>query len=116
MGLVESGISIREVTMAKTFVSRNGKPLFGSAKEFDRWNNLPYGRWTCASGRIVLFNRFYEPIWDKQPGGDWTPANPAEWVTEAGSQEWFYDDATPEAQKRRLAQAVLDEAKVPVSA
>ena len=27
----------------------------------------PYGRWTCADGRQVLFNRGYNPIWSWRP-------------------------------------------------
>jgi len=31
-----------------------------------RW--LPYGMWTCADGRQVLFNRGYRAIWERLPG------------------------------------------------
>lgn len=90
------------------FVSRNGKPLFGDADEFQRWNDLPYGMWSCESGRVVLFNRFYEPIIHKL-GSDctWVPADASEWVTEAGDQVWFYGDEDSEAQKRQKAHAAL---------
>jgi hypothetical protein len=35
--------------------------------------NLPsdmrlYGKWRCADGREVLFNRGYTPIWQRYPG------------------------------------------------
>jgi hypothetical protein len=26
---------------------------------------LPYGLWTCPDNRSVLFNRYYEPIWER---------------------------------------------------
>ena len=28
---------------------------------------LPYGRWRCADGREVLFNRGYTPLWPPLP-------------------------------------------------
>jgi hypothetical protein len=30
---------------------------------------LPYGMWTCADGREVLFNRNYDPIWGRRGKG-----------------------------------------------
>jgi hypothetical protein len=39
--------------------------------QFERWRFwCPYGCWTCADGREVLFNRTYHPIYEryaKQP-------------------------------------------------
>src|ERR1019366_697539 len=29
---------------------------------------MPFGKWTCADGREVLFNRNYKPIWQRYPG------------------------------------------------
>src|SRR5262249_58294574 len=52
---------------------------------------LPYGIWTCADGRQVLFNRFYDPIWSRYPGQPATAADPNEWV-HWQEQEWFFDD------------------------
>jgi hypothetical protein len=52
---------------------------------------LPYGLWTCADGREVLFNRAYEPIWERIHNGPATAADPMErvaWV----KQEWFYKE------------------------
>jgi hypothetical protein len=54
--------------------------------------DLPYGKWTCADGREVLFNRMYKPIWQRFNGVT-TPANPAEWV-KFTQQDWFYNDST----------------------
>jgi len=39
---------------------------------------LPYGCWTCADGREVLFNRHYQPIWQRHHGVV-TPAR-SQWV------------------------------------
>jgi hypothetical protein len=30
---------------------------------------LPYGKWVCADGREVLFNRDFQPIWERLAGG-----------------------------------------------
>lgn len=60
---------------------------------------LPYGLWTCADGREVLFNRWYSPIWQRMPGGPAEPADPGERIPYA-SQSWFYTDADPPWQKK----------------
>ena len=54
---------------------------------------LPYGLWTCADGREVLFNRGYRPIWSRVGKG---PAQPCafEWVR-FRTQEHFFDDGNP---------------------
>jgi hypothetical protein len=31
-------------------------------------HRMPYGKWTCADGREVLFNRDYKPLWQRYPG------------------------------------------------
>lgn len=92
--------------MAKRFISRNGRPFLATAKEFERWNDLPYGVWTCADGRVVLFNRFYEPIWERSPGQGAFAADPSErvkWETQA----WFYDERHQEPAKRKRAEGAL---------
>ena len=55
---------------------------------------MPFGKWTCADGREVLFNRHYFPIWEKCPGTPAAPADPAEWVP-FEKQEWFFSDGNP---------------------
>jgi hypothetical protein len=56
---------------------------------------LPYGMWTCADGREVLFNRRYRPIWQRRPGQSTTAADENEWVPWV-HQRWFYaDGASP---------------------
>jgi hypothetical protein len=59
-------------------------------KQSDR-QRLPYGKWTCADGREVLFNRAYKPIWQRSPDGLVTRADPEErvpWVV----QEFYFND------------------------
>lgn len=57
-----------------------------------RWNELPYGLWRCANGREVLFNRRYQPIYERYDGIT-VPALRDEWVRFT-AQYWFYDDGT----------------------
>jgi hypothetical protein len=41
-------------------ITRKG---YNPRRRIDRWfSEVPYGMWTCADGREVLFNRFYAPI------------------------------------------------------
>jgi hypothetical protein len=48
--------------------------------EFGRWRlACPYGLWTCADGREVLFNRYYHPVYQRYPGQPACPADPVEW-------------------------------------
>jgi hypothetical protein len=58
---------------------------------------MPYGEWTCADGRRVLFNRLYEPILERI-GDDVRPAtnygNNVELVQYV-SQHTFFNDSNP---------------------
>lgn len=56
---------------------------------------LPYGKWTCEDGREVLFNRRYEPIWEKQSlSRKAVKANPGEYIR-FKSQDFFYGYGDP---------------------
>ena len=60
--------------------------------KLDEWKlRCPYGIWTCADGREVLFNRAYWPILERRPGKPAKPANPNEWV-EWIEQDYYFDD------------------------
>ena len=53
--------------------------------------SLPYGIWVCED-RQVLFNREYQPIWDRSHEGIYAiQADPKEWV-KWKQQDWFYFD------------------------
>jgi hypothetical protein len=56
---------------------------------YARWS-VPYGVWVIADGREVLFNRLYQPIWQRRPGRVVEPIEPQwiDWV----SERWFYGD------------------------
>jgi hypothetical protein len=57
---------------------------------------MPYGKWTCADGMEVLFNRDYRPIWKKHPNGMVVTADPDEWVRFAKQEYFFGDHNTPD--------------------
>jgi hypothetical protein len=61
--------------------------------DFAEWHfRCPYGQWTCADGREVLFNRGYAPILERRPGKLAKPARPGEWVGGIVKEKWFFDD------------------------
>jgi hypothetical protein len=64
-------------------------PEWGTRFEKWRWW-APYGMWTCADGRRVLFNRDYVPIYERRPGKLGRIADHDEYVPWV-RQEWFYD-------------------------
>ena len=52
-----------------------------------------YGKWTCADGREVLFNRGYRPIWQRYPGQPAEPADPDRWVDDiVGEADYYWID------------------------
>jgi hypothetical protein len=69
-------------------------------------DDLPYGKWTCADGREVLFNRFYEPIYHRRGGAAAEPVDRNEWVRWE-KQEWFYDDSYSWGRVEKVGEAVL---------
>jgi hypothetical protein len=73
--------------------SLTGKAFHGTAAEFYLHNNLPFGRWTLADGREVLFNSFEEPLWERRPGAEATAADPHAHVSKVVCAEQFYGDA-----------------------
>jgi hypothetical protein len=65
----------------------------------------PYGKWTCADGREVLFNRQYWPILERRPGEKPKPANPSERIPWK-QQDYFFDDGnSPWLRRRRKVAA-----------
>jgi hypothetical protein len=55
---------------------------------------LPYGKWTCKSGREVIFNREYQPILQRI-NGTLSYADRNEWVPDIVSAEYYYNDCSP---------------------
>jgi hypothetical protein len=68
--------------------------VIAAGTQFERWRFwVPYGRWTCADGREVLFNRDYTPIYERHPSQLGRVAQHDEWVPWV-AQEWFFNDGT----------------------
>lgn len=57
-----------------------------------KYSELPYGLWTCADGREVLFNRNYQPIWERHRGIV-VESDRHEWV-DFTADAWFYNDSS----------------------
>lgn len=55
---------------------------------------LPYGKWKCADGREVLFNRDYCPIWQRSDGVV-TPIAPDVHVPHEKSEVYYNDGNAP---------------------
>jgi hypothetical protein len=89
------------------YIGRSGDSIFASKNTFIR-REMPYGCYHCADGREVLFDREYKPICQRYPGQPPTLADAGEWVV-CDRREWFYDDGTPEHQKRERARKKLEE-------
>jgi len=81
-------------------------------KRRKEWRELPYGKWTCANGTVVLFNRGYKPIWSRSPGTAVLAMLGDEWIENIVREEWFYDDSNPpwrdSGSRRRCEQILRD--------
>jgi hypothetical protein len=92
----------------KEFITPGGRKYYGGPRRvFWRRAYYPYGMWTCSDGRQVLFNRHYEPIWERKcESAPAERADPKEWVKFSG-QEWFYNSSGSEKDWRRSGAKVL---------
>lgn len=89
-------------------VSHGGRDrIFATARDFQRWNDIAYGMWTTKDGREVLFNRFYEPIWERRNGAAASRADGTEWVADIVAAVNFYKDGHTEKEKRERGLAVM---------
>lgn len=70
---------------------------------------VPYGMWTCEDGREVLFDRYYQPIWERRPGATVTLADPYERVDFSEQTYFWSEDATALADRLRVSAQVLIE-------
>lgn len=83
-----------------------GSPILCSPSLFLCWAFHPYGIWTTEAGREVLFNRFYEPIWERLPDGTVRKADGGEWIPWV-SQRWLYDDGASQAAAKKTSLQTL---------
>jgi hypothetical protein len=56
---------------------------------------LPYGKWICADGREVLFNRDYCPIWERSTDGVVVAIQPDVYVKHEKSEHYYNDRTAP---------------------
>jgi len=52
---------------------------------------IPYGRWICADGRIVTFNREYQPMYQRHNGED-VFLKHSDYIDDIAKVEYFYAD------------------------
>jgi hypothetical protein len=70
---------------------------------------LPYGFWKDATGRIVIFNRRYRPLWQRLADGTIDRADPGEWVPWV-KQSWFdFTDVRYEKSARDRLRKILQD-------
>lgn len=55
---------------------------------------IPYGKWTCADGTEVLFNRDYCPLWARSLDGEVIPIDPDTWINYVGESLYYFNDGT----------------------
>lgn len=83
------------------------------ARRRERQRFLPYGIWTCADGREVIYDRRYRPFVERRPSealaGPEAPrfADPTEWVRDIVKHEWIWNDGTPDAELERRQRELL---------
>ncbi len=65
---------------------------------------LPYGRWDCLEGRVVLFDRRYQPFCEMNSRGEVFLTDRGEWIEGIAETTHFYDDEHDEPEKRRRAE------------
>lgn len=69
---------------------------------------LPYGKWKCADGTQVLFNRDYCPIWQKSKNGVVSSIEPDIYIEKEGPGEFYFNDRTAPwyGDKQSLAECI----------
>jgi hypothetical protein len=63
---------------------------YDNARAHELKCTLPYVLWITRNNRVVLANRYYEPIWSKSPGQPAVRADPCEWIKGILTQRYFY--------------------------
>jgi hypothetical protein len=70
----------REDTAHRPYTKLIGAEILAKDYSNDPPDRRLYGRWRCYDGREVLFNRSYQPLWERRAGQPVEMANPSEWV------------------------------------
>lgn len=69
---------------------------------------MPYGKYICADGSEVLFNRDYNPLWGKTPDGSVIALEPDTWIDHDDSVYFYYGVDSNEI-KHSKSMAILKE-------
>lgn len=71
------------------------EPMLRAPREYVDRAALPYGFWTAEDGRLVIFNRYYNPIYVVSPDGATVPVAGG-WMTQNSrpGMRYFFCDAT----------------------
>jgi hypothetical protein len=88
------------LTQCQAPQSKKPKPDPVAIDEFRR-DHLPYGIWVTNDGREILFNRDYQPLWERRGGSPPVPAERREDVR-APITKFFYSEGTPDKARRAL--------------
>src|SRR5271163_2062225 len=93
----------------RNWLGINGGLWVGAEAEFIR-RQMPYGKWTYADGREVLFDRNYVPIFERMPSGPVSKAAPNK-LPGIKKGMWLYKETggVTESAKRKAAESVLQE-------
>ena len=80
-----------------------GRICYASRRECEMRERLPYGILACDDGREVLFNRWYQPLWERRPGEPAVEADPGERLR-SRPRTWLYGyDDPPWGRRNRAA-------------
>lgn len=89
-------------------VTRTANQIEAPHAHFPMRKMLPYGRYNCADGSYVLFNRDYQPLFRIQPDGTHSVCKLTDWI-QHHSEEWFYDETNPPWESRSVLNACVEQ-------
>jgi hypothetical protein len=107
-GLLEVRTDGGQAYFSRTELSILSEPLHPL---FPMGAKLPYGMWTCADRKEVLFNRDYEPIWKRLPG-EMASAADRKAKYEHVKEKWFFGDRNPPWSSERSVRRCLEALRV----
>jgi hypothetical protein len=93
----------------QAYFSRSEVSLLNEALHplFPMRATLPYGKWSCADGREALFNRDFQPIWERLPGQASRRAD-RDAIYEYAKEKRFFSDQNPPWTSDRSLRRSLD--------
>jgi hypothetical protein len=95
-----------ELACTRDDITRSASQAGPAHDYFPMRKQLPYGRYNCAGGSYVLFNRDYEPLHRVHADGSSSICNPTERIAHK-SKEWFYNDENPPWMDRSVFNACV---------